>query len=340
MDSLNFVPLLTFYERFFFALNLNVWQSSYRYPRFRVHPMLVIAFGVGFVCAVPILLQFVDNQGLSFLENNARCFYYLSECLACGVSLIEFARKRQQIEEFWCKTSELNNFIYRKLGYRIPLKRFLEKFLLHIVVVAATTVAFILSRTLYPIEDLSLLACYAVMFSRILLIYISTNVLFFIDLFEYFNRLLAKYIKCNYLQRESNVLFADSKCSILSDLRTYKQIHFSLHEIALQINQIFGLICMVLLYSGLVSASHNVFFGFRHLMHAEDKFLLSRNALNASVPPRNGQWPVSGDDFADNSIYVFVFPFAGPICNFLSAVISTTILINACHYCTVQVRVA
>lgn len=338
MDSLNFDSLLTFYERFFFALNLNVWQPSYRYARFRVHPMLVIAYSVCFVCAAPILLQFVHNHGSSFLENNARCFYYLGECLACGVSLLEFARKRQQIEEFWCKTSELNNFIYRKLGYRISLKRFLEQFLLHIVLAAATLVAFIVSRTFYPIDDMSLLTRYAVMFSRILLIYISLNVLFFIDLFEYFNRLLPKYIKCNYLQRESNVLFANSKCSILSDLKTYKQIHFSLHEIALQINQIFGMICLVLLYSGFVSASHNVFFGFRHLRHAEDKWLLSRNAFVAPAERPFGQfWETI---LSIIQFTVLVFPFAGPICNFLSAVISTTILINACHYCTVQVRVA
>lgn len=35
--------------------------------------------------------------------------------------------------------------------------------------------------------------------------------------------------------------------------------------------------------------------------------------------------------------FFFNYFFLGPICNFLSAVISTTILINACHYCTVQV---
>lgn len=50
---------------------------------------------------------------------------------------------------------------------------------------------------------------------------------------------------------------------------------------------------------------------------------------------------VSGSDWSQKNSKTrdtkFLLPFSGPICNFLSAVVSTTILINACHYCAAQV---
>lgn len=278
MDSLNLDSLLIIYERFFFVLNINIWLTNERFQKIQTHSIILLAFSVLLVCIFAILSQFFFNDGLPFFANNARFFTNFSEYIACMVAIIEFISKRNEIDEFWLKINEINFFVYRKLGYRIKFSDFLKTFLNYIGFLLFLVVSFICARLFIAIEGISMLANISTLSFRILFVYILSNVLFIVELFKYLNRLASKYIKCNYRQRESNILFVHTKCTILNDLKVYKQLHFILYEIVSNINRTFGLIFMAIFYVGFVNATNNVFFTIHHLIQNENKWILLRNS--------------------------------------------------------------
>lgn len=276
MNSLNLDSLLKFYDRFFFISNVNHMFKIQRFDKFQFHPTLFLSLIIFFICIFAILSQFFFNDGLPLFTYSARFFANISEYIGCSIAIIDFLCKRKQMAEFWYKINELNDFVYKQLGYRIMFKDFSQKFFNYIAMFMFLIIVFTFVRAFFIIDSISMMANISTLVFRALFVYIVSNSLFIIQLFKYLIQLTTKYIKCNHYQRESNILCVHTKCSMLNDLKAYKQLHFILYEIVTNINQTFGLIFMVLFYVGFVMATMNVFFMIHYLLETTNKWRLIR----------------------------------------------------------------
>lgn len=203
---------------------------------------------------------------------------------------------------------------------------------------------------------------------RVFNAFTKMHIYFFVYLLHYILRYVADYVEVVFVQ--TGQMFKMSTGAVLKitdNFRYYKIIYFKLYIISMEINQIFGWSLVMLFLQCFLDAAYSLYWIFLDFHSDDGAIICLRNYFDfrkhdikgvGLAENRDSGFEIYKIDFDKDvtpclSIYRLVvcsiiftsllliairFLFSGPICNFLSAVVSTTILINACHYCTVQVN--
>lgn len=126
------------------------------------------------------------------------------------------------------------------------------------------------------------------------------------------------------LAHERNAFHANTLTIYFLDL---KYVHFKLRKIVSILNYRFGWVINGLNLDAFIYLTNNLYWLFLyHIKFPDNGMLLLRNDIFCF-----------GRIFLLNVSTNFIFSTSGPICNFLSCITSTVILVDACHFCSAQV---
>lgn len=179
------------------------------------------------------------------------------------------------------------------------------------------------------------------------------HMLFYIDLFDCIIRAYVQYVDKQATAITTaaavpllNIRDGDIR-NLMSEFSFIKFMHLHLWEISQTINNLFGWPLVVICLQYFLYAIYCVYFSLILMISPNAsvaEILRNSNVFIKKIRTLKVEHPLHA---IGGEILLNLFPrqliradsfFPGPICNFLSAVISTTILINACHYCTIQVK--
>lgn len=240
--------------------------------------ILALVFATG-LATTTVLLQSIFSNGLPLSEFLALCFIVLSHYCTFAFPLINSMFNYRKIHLFWSKVCEITRFAYEELGYEICFEYFWKRFLTDGAITCGTFALYALIRfSIYSPRIVYGTQCGVIVLQEIVA-YIVLHALFVVNLNSFFIRLLIKYIKMDYRNRASNLIFDHVQRSLLHQLRLYKQFHYKLWEMTTAVNAFFGLTLLVLSYHAFLDIAYSAYYVFLYVSRREPVVILMSNGF-------------------------------------------------------------
>lgn len=270
-NSHQVLRLVRIYRRVFSVLTANVGIENIvkvnvdaEVVVWKIPGILVLLFTTA-VTIFTLILQIYCQNTLPYSENLTLSFTVLSYYFTFAFPLISSMFNYRKIYLFWSKLYETTCFALSELGYDISFEYFWKCFWKDAVISSMTFIVcgsfrlyFYSPRTAYERQ-----ICAAFLYE--IIVYIVIHALFIINLNSFFHRLLIKYINLDYRNRASNLMFDHVECSLLQQLRVYKQFHYKLWEMTSAVNAFFGSTLMVLCCHAFIDVAHSAYYLFLYI---------------------------------------------------------------------------
>lgn len=162
------------------------------------------------------------------------------------------------------------------------------------------------------------------------------HVIIHMELLKFFLTLTKQWLQTRSSTFSTKTLYEQSNSLKVHFLNGYteilhlKLIHYKLWEVSIYLNQIFGWCLGAIFVRNFIEMAYGAYWIYLH--SSGGKYLF------ATRETYNPNWCII-------SVHLWLFStffsntWIGPICVFLTSTISTILLINACHFCSVQVRI-
>lgn len=276
--------LVDTYQRLFPILSLNFEVKNSTGSRkdnaiaTKKCPLILLML---FVCVstVFVISQQLQVKCISRSELNAAfCFMVLCVFVTIAVPVVHSAFHFHEIHVIWCKVDETAGLALNELNFEMFFGHFWKRFLVDCGISLTVFGMNAMLRFIYLYIKHKLNSChFGLLLLHATVIYMRIHALFIIHLYSFLIRLLIKYIDGDYHNRASNVIFDCMQRSLSCQLRSYKQIHFKLYEIARAIDNFFGLTLLAICYYTFAEVAYSWYYIFYHLATADDLYAAIRN---------------------------------------------------------------
>lgn len=259
-----------------------------------------------------------------------------------SISVLSFLFRFENVKFFWTEMKCLDRLIYKRLHFSVNYFEFRRSFIIGTVVfpllmlICSMCVAIKSPISNKQKTDISI---------RFVQFYVETHTIFVIGLFQhtYKTFVISIDVACRFRRSKS---IAKNANRIDAMIRHSKEIHYKIWLISHEVNNIFGPSIIAFSLQSFFEVTRFLCYIFHRWdddVHDDDD-IFSLTSKHFIVSPllrirskRIGK-SIENAHVSEMRSKVFVLLFVlGPMFNVLSTITTTTILVNACHYCNQQV---
>lgn len=293
------------------TMDLETLLKKYWYINitFGVHKSLIVLFSRVSLLLVMIslyiyqgVLHFSNNRLLTSLEEIVIGIYQFCGALSVIIPLALSVLWHKQMPEIQRKLRKIERFSKDKLKYKICFDEFSKEIVYTFSVVLIFHSVFGLVVVLWPSQRLDWITQLIYICLKTVRMIMDLETLFYLTLLRYFIGLIHKFIDIEYQTRATNMSFSSVQ-STVDTLKGFKQFHYSIWDISIDINHCLGANLLIFMLQTYLDISYSAYWIFQYVRSLEYRFFAIR-----------------------------------PTLHFLYAVIVSTIVVNVCHCCAGKVR--
>lgn len=236
--------------------------------------VILLTMSTFLACTFAIFREMGSSNELPYWENNLMCFMIICRFSTGFSSLFQSSFHYKHLPLVWKQYREINKLSMEKLGHKICFRKFFWDFSIDLIFGFIIFITYLTLRLMYMSTGLSSVSQYAIVTLHCVSLYTSVHVLFILNLFRYFTKLLIKFIGMAYRIKVHHMQFAQTDNSVFDNLRYFKEFHYKLYEVGYAINHFFGIILMALSCQTFIDIAFTAYYLFLYFVRKEADLLL------------------------------------------------------------------